>query len=752
MFSAQRFLVASGVLLFGSLAGPSWPAAAADDPSSFTELLKAKPNDPFVKRMARLEAELRPDPRVREAEQILERLHEYSEEQLQRFQTVATENHAKAFEKWKKIEELLVIEKRVATFWPVRIASFTLTSTAASRTHRAKLKEIQAREDVAFAAYISGDPEANSPAGRHALWVRWRSTSEGESFRNEKDQSRQELRQAIEAARRTARDGTPVWNRLVQKTRTEVTHEFGVWARMIRETNEELERRRLGKEREKEVEKEQAELRLRTNASKVEEMTTGETRQIWFWVHKGRPPYRIQSYVTGAGIFTELRIDKPQPFVLPFRFLKPGRFPVGVQAADEEGDTYTVSLEIRVTGEEIKPAEEPPEPPKPPPGEKAPPVKAKPPAKPTPTKPASKPPTGSTKPTKPTTLTCRFHAKLWGPPYTYPGLPRPCLKVRSDNDHTPLIVQIDAAGHISGRAKYTLPESKLVSGATSEAHDCRIEFDLDGRFDPKTGKTTLNLRGGKRFWARKQTDGDIYEWRTEFDTTLSGWSIPGNRDAALANSPFVKSLQDSQDRYLVPRSVAGADGETRFGQDGFLGVKGLADGDLHIEHRIQRHEYASTTSRGAEVSDRTASVQQDSQRSGPFTWFLEILGPADDDDSSDRELLVAIWPRSPVRCTGNTVRLNAVGVYTDKPFDYVDVTQKATWIPNKATNVLEPVRNASGQIEKGHYRLRKSAFDEQGRPRSQYVRAGIRWGIDWAADTVMVVPTRTAKPTEQLED
>jgi len=104
-----------------------------------------------------------------------------------------------------------------------------------------------------------------------------------------------------------------------------------------------------------------------------------------------------------------------------------------------------------------------------------------------------------------------------------------------------LIVQIDAAGHISGRAKYTLPESKLTSGRTSEAHDCRIEFDLDGRFDPKTGKTTLNLRGGKRFWARKQTDGDIYEWRTEFDTTLNGWRIPGNRDAALANSPFLSN-------------------------------------------------------------------------------------------------------------------------------------------------------------------------------------------------------------------
>ena len=181
-------------------------------------------------------------------------------------------------------------------------------------------------------------------------------------------------------------------------------------------------------------------------------------------------------------------------------------------------------------------------------------------------------------------------------------------------------------------------------------------------------------------------------------------------------------------------------------------MKGLADGDPHIKHRIQRHEYASTTSRGAEVSDRTASVQQDSQRSGPFTWFLEILGPADDDDSSDRELLVAIWPRSPVRCTGNTVRLTAIGVYTDRPFEYVDVTQKATWKPNKATNVLEPVRNASGQIEKGHYRLRKSALGEQGRPRSQYVRAGIRQGIDWRADTVMVVPTRTAKPTEQLKD
>nr|MBC8869605.1 hypothetical protein [Planctomycetota bacterium] len=63
----------------------------------------------------------------------------------------------------------------------------------------------------------------------------------------------------------------------------------------------------------------------------------------------------------------------------------------------------------------------------------------------------------------------------------------------------------------------------------------------------------------------------------------------------------------------------------------------------------------------------------------------------------------------------------------------VNVTDRATW---RQTPGLRPAKGTKGRFE-----LTQSAYDEQGRPRSQYVRAGIRKGIDWTADTVKVVPT-----------
>lgn len=686
--------------------------AAADEPASFAELLVETPADPMLKSLAKLEKEVRLQSRLAQAEEALEQLRELPVEKLQEFQAVANREHAQALERWEAVEELLAGQNTIAHEQLVRAASFIMETTESGNTCRTTLEAIKARAEAAFRKRYASE-DLSDPSARHARYQQWIASPEGREFEREKTEGNEQLRRELQGARKRSNEDAPILSRLVQKVRIDVTYELGFWARVVRETEKETARRRGGQGTEPEeprpLEEEATPLRLQADVPEAE-AKTGETKAIWFSVVGGRAPYRIHSYVPETNGFIELEFENPQPFMLPHRLVKAGSHTVHVQAVDGDASTSKVSFEIRVTDDGIASTEKP----SPAPGG-------------APEKSATSPP--SAKNTWPP-LSGRFDARLWGPAYTNPGLPQPVCRNREDNFYTPLIVTISRSGQISGKANYTFPESKYAPKAPDSTveWDCHVKFDLAGRFDPQTGKTTLRLRQGGRSLKQIKSDGDVFEYRTEYETTLNGWRIHGPKDTMLANSPYVRGLQNSQDRAHVPRTLAASNGEARFQQDGFLGVRGLDDGDAHVEHTIARHEEITTGRRSNKVKDRTESAQRMVEQTGPVTWFLELLHRTDDDPEEPELLALLVFPRPPIPMVqGSTRQFLAKGIFKDNLFTVKDLTFEATW---RQTKGLLPATNDAGTVTKGLYWLNSSD--------TQYVRAGIRQGDEWVSDTVPV--------------
>lgn len=715
----RRRSVAVMAMAWLSCVSASWFAAgrmfatAADEPSSFAELLIRNPGDPMLKSLAKLEKEVGRQSRLAQAEEALEQLRELPVEKLQEFRAVATREYAQALERWEVVEELLAAHHAVAHEQLVRAASFIMEATEFGNTCRTALEEIEARAEAAFRKRYASEDLSDSSV-RRTRYQQWLANPEGREFEREKTEANEQLRRELQGARKRSNEDAPILNRLVQKVRIDVTYELGFWARVVRETEKEIARRRGGQGTEPEeprpLEEESTPLRLQADASEVE-TKTGETKAIRFSVVGGRAPYRIHSYVSRTNAFMEQEFENPQPFMLPYRFIKPGSYNVHVQAVDGDANTSEVSFKIRVTGGEITSTEKP----SPAPGG-------------TPEESATSPP--SPKNNWPP-LSGRFHARLWGPAYTNPGLPQPVCRNREDNFYTPLIVTISRSGQISGKADYTFPESKYAprSPDSTVRWDCHVKFDLAGRFDPQTGKTTLRLRQGGRSLKQIKSDGDVFEYRTEYETTLNGWRIHGPKDTVLANSPYVRGLQNSQDRAHVPRTLAASDGEARFQQEGFLGVRGSDDGDAHVKHTIARHEEITTGRRSNKVKDRTESAQRMVEETGPATWFLEFLHRAGDTPEESELLALLVFPRPPIPMVqGSTRQFSAKGIFNDSLFTVKDLTFEAAW---RQTGGLLPATNDGGALMKGCYWLKSSD--------TQYVRAGIRQGDKWVSDTVQVI-------------
>ena len=248
-----------------------------------------------------------------------------------------------------------------------------------------------------------------------------------------------------------------------------------------------------------------------------------------------------------------------------------------------------------------------------------------------------------------------------------------------------------------------LPDSKYTPNKTLKARSCHIQFDLTGSCNPKTGETTLRLKQGQLNRGQRQKDGTSIERSVKFETVLRGWWTHSPKAAAMANTPIVKSLQNSGDRSFVPRVRSNSDGDTIFEQDGFFGVKGFAK--PFIDHTIQLNRETLMSRNGAKIIDQTASSQQMVRQNGANTWFLEILGPADDDDEQPHRELVSLMivPRTVVEIGIDHARqFRALAVYADNVFETEDVTEKAAW---RSTKGLKSAKNASGQYAKGLYRL-----------------------------------------------
>jgi hypothetical protein len=670
---------------------------------------------------------------VEQVERVAANAEQLSIEQLEKGLKRAEDLYTTSKKKWEFVRQWWVLYSYSATMVEGRFAAHMLEFAEVGEAHQETREDIRQREEFAFhqryGSYLTGVGH-----GTPEQLAEWKASEEYRRFRQEEEEADKWRIRERERITETMAHGRPGVFNAIEALQKRTLKEYKGLINSIPVIREVLKRKREGKQRreaqEAEEERRRAALRFSTPRTRYE-LKTGETVDVWFNISHGSIPYYFFIHIGETKFVAEDDVARPGWHAHPFGFEKPGRYGAVACVMDYHGEQRTIDLDFHVTGEPIVPPDDPPP-------DDGPPDDPEPPSPPDdpPPKPTAQPTTPP--PTKGAILTGRFRARLWGPAYTVPGIPRPLVKVRSDNDHTPLIISIDASGQITGRAEYTLPREKLALESTSAAHDCRIEFELTGSCDPKTGETTLNLSRGKRQYAQKQTDGDIFEYRTEYETRLRGWRTRGPKDAALAASPLVKTLQGAQDKPFVPRTLVGPDGDAVFQQDGFIGVRGMAEGGPATTQTITRHEQGSITSRGANLTDRTESARQMVSQSEPPTWFLEILGPAGDDEIGEPELVAfGVFPRPTVQLAfGKRRQFRAKGVYSNNVFKVKDLTNEATW---RETKGLTRATDDAGNLVKGLYLM------ESGE--TQGVRAGMRKGIDWMKDTVRIVPA-PGKPAE----
>ena len=250
----------------------------------------------------------------------------------------------------------------------------------------------------------------------------------------------------LEQIRTEMSQGVSSFEQYVNRTMSEVLEEFQTTVRVIAAVKEEQERRRTGQEQKKQEEEQRAQLRLRTNASSFE-VKTGETTEVWLWVEKGLPPYQIlYRVVPGGSQFGQFGIRQGGPFVIPFRFLKPGNYEAQVQAIDDDGVDCTVKFRFTVTGEEIKPGEEKQATEtKPEEGKKKEQAKQKP-----------EEPAG---PKPPKSLVGRFRAGLHE--LSLVSSASSYFNRRDRNDPMLFDIEIDASGHLTATVDYEVPENHL---------------------------------------------------------------------------------------------------------------------------------------------------------------------------------------------------------------------------------------------------------------------------------------------------
>ena len=724
-------------VVLGSVAA-SIPPANASEPPVQADMdpegrhLFRLATDPVYRQRIEAEEGIEPIPNLAKYKQAVQNIGQVPTEKLPELKAALGRIRERAFKKWKYIERLIQRSKLATVTYKLRLATHTLRCFELKNERDARVAEIHQRENEAYLAQFPGDdpPHSNLGSPNPRDFAEWQKTAAYRRFRQEEQAVEMWLAGEYEKVLKEANSGWSEAERQIDRLRHEVLGEYRFIVEAVRTVQEEIERREAGRQRQQQIEERIKGLKFRTNADSLIRMKVGEVKEIWFWIEKGAPQYRINvQRPEKKDAFLLTHAERAGPIMLPFSFREPGRYVRHLQVVDRYAETATVTLTFDLS-EDAKP----PEPPEPPPSGKDPPAQAKPPAKQTPSKLPTNPPppTVSPKPITSTMLTGRFHARLWDAS-SGPGWLR-----SSDYSYTPLIVSIDPNGAISGKANYDLPLDHFNPGWAQRrtAYSQNLRFTLDGFTDPTSGKTTIKLTEGRRELHHVQKGNNRrIEQIMEFNTTLQGWRAPSPRDEDLLANAYIDGMGrtgQAQKQKDFPNIGAGQDGKPAFVQKGFFNHMG-------IDPQFEPGTYHVTKNVNYWQNESEAGAIDDLKSTGPTktpvgAWFLEILGPADDDDSSDRELLLlAIWPRSPVRCTGNTVQLTANAVYSDKVFEAVNVTDRATW---RQTPGLRPAKGTKGRFE-----LTQSAYDEQGRPRSQYVRAGIRKGIDWTADTVKVVPT-----------
>ncbi len=527
----------------------------ADRQLSVSERI-ALENDPRYQELQRIKAALQPLP-ADQLEAKLQNIENIPQASLEAYEQIAQRLHARAKEKWaavrKKLDGIKLSALTPENFRAYRsLGDFFLLK----RECQKKKQAIRDRENAAFRAKYGEDlygPLSNTPENV----AQWTSRGGGhEPYSAEQHavdmwvgEEGKKIRQIFQHGREDVQHQVDQWLQ-------EVRSEYQSIVTSVRRIETELQRREGVEEaRRQETERFEA-LRFTHNEDDPIRVKTNEVHEVWLWVSKGYPPYRLLMHVKANNEFTDRMIDKAGSFPIPFVFSQPGKHQALLQIMDRDLETKVVKLNFVVQGEE----ESQPSEGKPSVGSGG---GSKQPAKPiAPNQPEK------TKQLKP--LVGRFKAELTPVP-TIGAVSIPVAE---------LTITISASGEISGQSQQIerAGSQKLLGKSDGLIH-AKNRFRLSGHTDQKTGKTTFKIEDGW-YETRSQYDDSILENRVSYSATYCGWRIPG-----LNDEPLLKQVEEATKIYqtsnvpsliskgVIPKTKTSDDGKTEFAETGFLAAE-----------------------------------------------------------------------------------------------------------------------------------------------------------------------------------
>jgi hypothetical protein len=630
--------------------------------------------------------------------------------------------HYLVMKKWRAIQHARWSHMRLTQEVVFQAAATTMALFRIEDERKAKLAAILERQNAEFRTLYGrqfGSIKEAEDAARA-----FEGTPEYRKYEDERDAVQKWYRAAYEEEKRKARTGqTPAMDKIDELTQ-EAQTEIQTIGRARRAVAKQIEKKKAQgpeapeepKPTEEELEERRAELHLAAIRTEYE-ARTGEPVECLFQVWKGRKPYAVYTHVQGSKEpLREQFVHDPGEFTVLFAFPKPGTYTGVVHATDQMGTDKKATVTITVTGNPV-------------PDEK-------------PKKPADPKGAGGTggagagggSPGPGTApLQGTFQAVLYG---GTAQLARPDL-VGFENFHAqgaPMTLSIAGDGTLSATVRYALPKEEvkplppLNPGETPMQNVFwKTSFDLAGRVDWATGKTTISIRNGhdERGYEKDVpefgSDGKkkgMAHWRdwtkSDYSMELEGWTIPGPQASAwlstLDASSEVGAMLKQMDLETVgmPSVVPGPGNTFTYRDRGFGGMPGLdrkppPDG-LNARRRTYRLylSHIGYDGKNETETDDTKKRQDEAAKEAAGragAWYLKLLGvapavaeapPPAAEPKDDDVLAFGLWPVKPITVVaGSNMSARAMAVFGKDVNEAVDLSSRATWTASPGLVLLK---------------------------------------------------------------
>ncbi|MBL7040601.1 MAG: hypothetical protein ISR77_18340 [Pirellulaceae bacterium] len=459
------------------------------------------------------------------------------------------------------------------------------------------------------------------------------------------------------------------------------------------------------------------------------QLKVGEAATVTLVVSGSKPPFRLRIASLSGDDQRSIALDDQQPQEIPFSFSTPGTRTVYITVEDESQPQHaSVNLTFHVLDDEPEEEkvdtvdaddEEEHSPEKKPTEPKEPQIQKEPKKRTTPGHTAKKLAAGT------------YRANLWPGVSMYTRFQKDLAK---KSPPMPVTITFDGGGGVTGTGEWKLTRADTDPDLLARWNSLHSEttFKIEGSVNWSTGEMRLRLVDGKtsHMWVSDRVrlgDDEQYEY------DLAGWQMGDPRFEPIL----------AQSRQMDPDDMAGhapflrrnPDGSCGWAGDGWAGIVSR-DGTSIGSSRYTLKKLVSWVETDGKRTEEDNTTEFADSKSHPHSWYLMILNrtttlppqqPALPQPAEGNLVGFGIWPESPfVVRAGDTVQLDAVGVYLENVYDVQNLNNRNTqWANSRGLTQLGP----------GRYQLPKDSTKS-----AYYVRVRKKRNDGtWMSDTVKIV-------------